>query len=121
MLIASRESAVTARTQGVDWRAVVSRVAVSRALDDLEESILVPERKVLYQFSARGHDVTQALLGAHLGPAWQAAFHAFNRNESPLYGRTIPCHKKTHVSTGKPSIKRAPLRVILSSRRNSGP
>ena len=39
---------------------------VSRALDELEESRLLPERKVLYQFTARGHDVTQALLGQML-------------------------------------------------------
>jgi 2-oxoisovalerate dehydrogenase E1 component len=50
----------------VDWRSVVRQVAISRALDDLEESTLLPARKVLYQFSARGHDVTQALLGAQL-------------------------------------------------------
>jgi 2-oxoisovalerate dehydrogenase E1 component len=49
-----------------DWRAVVRQIAVSRALDDLEETTLLPERKVLYQFSARGHDVTQVLLGTHL-------------------------------------------------------
>src|SRR5882757_1968449 len=49
-----------------DWRAVVRQIAVSRALDDLEETRLLPERKVLYQFSARGHDVTQVLLGTHL-------------------------------------------------------
>ena len=39
---------------------------VSRALDELEETRLLPERKVLYQFTARGHDVTQALLGQML-------------------------------------------------------
>jgi 2-oxoisovalerate dehydrogenase E1 component len=50
----------------VDWRSVVRQVAISRALDDLEESTLLPARKVLYQFSARGHDVTQTLLGAQL-------------------------------------------------------
>jgi 2-oxoisovalerate dehydrogenase E1 component len=49
-----------------DWRSLVYRVAVSRALDDLEESTLLPARKVLYQFSARGHDVTQTLLGGQL-------------------------------------------------------
>jgi 2-oxoisovalerate dehydrogenase E1 component len=49
-----------------DWRAVVRQIAVSRTLDDLEEATLLPERKVLYQFSARGHDVTQVLLGTHL-------------------------------------------------------
>ena len=54
------------RAASVDWRAVVRYVAASRALDDLEESKLLPARKVLYQFSARGHDVTQVLLGMHL-------------------------------------------------------
>jgi 2-oxoisovalerate dehydrogenase E1 component len=49
-----------------DWRRVTYLVQVSRALDELEESTLVPERKVLYQFSARGHDVAQVLLGTHM-------------------------------------------------------
>src|SRR6266404_1760072 len=43
-----------------------AQIAISRALDDLEETRLLPERKVLYQFSARGHDVTQVLLGTQL-------------------------------------------------------
>jgi 2-oxoisovalerate dehydrogenase E1 component len=47
----------------IDWTRVVSTVLQSRALDELEETRLVPARKVLYQFTARGHDVTQALLG----------------------------------------------------------
>jgi 2-oxoisovalerate dehydrogenase E1 component len=50
----------------VDWRSVLRQIAVSRALDDLEESTLLPARKVLYQFSARGHELTQVLLGSHL-------------------------------------------------------
>jgi 2-oxoisovalerate dehydrogenase E1 component len=50
----------------VDWERVVHTVLVSRALDELEETRLLPERKVLYQFTARGHDVTQALLGEML-------------------------------------------------------
>ena len=48
------------------WRDVVRQIAVSRALDDLEEGRLVPQRQVLYQFSARGHELTQVLLGMHL-------------------------------------------------------
>src|SRR6202521_3923565 len=55
-----------AKTTAPDWRTVVRQIAVSRALDDLEETRLLPERKVLYQFSARGHDVTQVLLGNQL-------------------------------------------------------
>ena len=50
----------------VDWDAVVRTVLVSRALDDLEESQLLPARQVLYQFSARGHDVTQVMLAQML-------------------------------------------------------
>ncbi len=53
----------------IDWSRVAQTVLVSRALDDLEETRLVPERKVLYQFTARGHDVTQVLLGQMLSGA----------------------------------------------------
>ena len=53
-----------------DWRRIVYHVLVSRALDELEEATnrnraTVPrEHLVLYQFSARGHDVGQAILGS---------------------------------------------------------
>ena len=49
-----------------DWTTVLRTVLVSRALDAIEETRLLPERKVLYQFCARGHDVTQVLLGQQL-------------------------------------------------------
>src|SRR5579859_1368137 len=49
-----------------DWRRVTHLVQLSRALDDIEETRLVPERKVLYQFSARGHELAQILLGLSL-------------------------------------------------------
>ena len=51
---------------GVDWAEVARLVTTSRALDELEETRLVPEKKVLYQFSARGHDLAQVLLGLQL-------------------------------------------------------
>ncbi len=50
----------------VDWRRATYLLQLSRKLDALEETILVPERKVLYQFSARGHDMAQILLGLAL-------------------------------------------------------
>jgi len=50
----------------IDWRRVAYLVQVSRALDELEEKTLVPARKMFYQFSARGHDVAQVLLGTQL-------------------------------------------------------
>ncbi|MBV9572058.1 MAG: pyruvate dehydrogenase [Alphaproteobacteria bacterium] len=50
----------------VDWRRVAYLVQASRALDELEEKTLVPARKIFYQFSARGHDMAQVLLGTQL-------------------------------------------------------
>src|SRR5262249_2902275 len=52
-----------------DWHRVASLLHASRALDEIEETRLVPERKVLYQFSARGHDFAQILLGLQLRDA----------------------------------------------------
>src|SRR5512146_554896 len=49
-----------------DWRRVTYLLHASRALDDIEESRLLPGRQVLYQFSARGHDFAQILLGLQL-------------------------------------------------------
>ena len=49
-----------------DWARVAYLVQLSRALDVMEETRLVPEKKVLYQFSARGHDMAQILLGLKL-------------------------------------------------------
>ena len=49
-----------------DWRRIARLVLVSRAIDELEETRLVPEKKVLYQFSARGHDLAQVMLGSLL-------------------------------------------------------
>ncbi|HYD36028.1 MAG TPA: thiamine pyrophosphate-dependent enzyme, partial [Allosphingosinicella sp.] len=66
------ESAVKGRNRevslhaGFDWRQIARLVHVSRAMDKLEEERLVPERKVLYQFSARGHDMAQVMLGSRL-------------------------------------------------------
>ncbi len=49
-----------------DWRKAAACVQLSRALDALEETVLTAERKIFYQFSARGHDMAQVLLGLHL-------------------------------------------------------
>lgn len=50
----------------IDWKRIAYLVQLSRALDEMEETRLVPEKKVLYQFSARGHDMAQILLGCRL-------------------------------------------------------
>ena len=56
-----------------DWRRIAYLVQVSRALDKLEEERLVPEKKILYQFSARGHDMAQVMLGQKLSGPKDAA------------------------------------------------
>ncbi len=49
-----------------DWNTIARLVFVSRAIDEIEEKELVPGGEVLYQFSARGHDVPQIILGSLL-------------------------------------------------------
>ena len=53
-------------TTDVDWREVARLVLTSREMDRLEEQELVPQKKIFYQFSARGHDMAQVLLGLQL-------------------------------------------------------
>src|SRR5580692_9469479 len=62
-----------------DWRKIAYNALVSSALDDVEEETnrnrnSVPkEHLVLYQFSARGHDVAQAILGSFINGRHDAA------------------------------------------------
>ncbi len=50
----------------IDWRKIAHTILRSRATDDIEENELVPSGEVLYQFSARGHELGQVLLGSML-------------------------------------------------------
>jgi 2-oxoisovalerate dehydrogenase E1 component len=77
------------RLKSLDWRGVLRHIAISRALDDLEESTLLPERKVLYQFSARGHELTQVLLGHHLTGA-RDGVGAYYRSRPLLLSLGLP-------------------------------
>jgi 2-oxoisovalerate dehydrogenase E1 component len=62
-----------------DWRRIAYHALVSRSLDDVEEETnrnrnSVPkEHLVLYQFSARGHEVAQAILGSFINGRHDAA------------------------------------------------
>ncbi|MEP1231299.1 MAG: thiamine pyrophosphate-dependent enzyme, partial [Litorimonas sp.] len=49
-----------------DWERIAYLVHLSRHMDHIEETELVPSKEVLYQFSARGHDVAQIMLGSQL-------------------------------------------------------
>ena len=58
--------------EGFDWRRIAYFTLASRALDDLEEATnknrasIPKDHVVLYQFSARGHDMAQTILGSLL-------------------------------------------------------
>lgn len=69
----SLRGAEGAAATSIAWDRVLYLALVSRFLDDTEEQVLVPEKKVLYQFSARGHDVAQLILGQHLTHRHDAA------------------------------------------------
>jgi 2-oxoisovalerate dehydrogenase E1 component len=56
-----------------DWREAARTAATSRLLDELEENELTPQGKVIYQFSARGHELGQILLAQLLTHPFDAA------------------------------------------------
>ncbi len=57
----------------INWHEVVRLILTSRAIDHLEETELAPGGKVTYQFSARGHELAQVLLGLMLDQPHDAA------------------------------------------------
>ncbi len=59
--------------ESINWNRVVELMLASRAMDDKEENELVPNKEVLYQFSARGHELGQILLGSQLTHQHDAA------------------------------------------------
>jgi 2-oxoisovalerate dehydrogenase E1 component len=57
----------------IDWNLVAHAVLVSRQLDLYEEKFLAPQGKVKYQFSSKGHELSQVLLGQSLTHKHDAA------------------------------------------------
>ena len=76
---AARKSGAAQIADRIDWRKVAYHVLVSRSLDDVEEltnknrATTPREHQVLYQFSARGHDVAQVILGSMIDHKRDAA------------------------------------------------
>ncbi len=56
-----------------DWIDVVRSCMRSRFMDMIEEQELVPAGKITYQFSSRGHELIQVLLGRELNHGHDAA------------------------------------------------
>src|SRR5579872_2297474 len=57
----------------LDWKSIARTVLTSRAIDKIEETELVPKGLVTYQFSARGHDLIQAILSEYINHAHDGA------------------------------------------------
>src|SRR4051812_30390976 len=76
---ARKPRAAAAAADRLDWRRIAYHVLVSRSLDDVEEltnknkATTPREHLVLYQFSARGHDVAQIILGSLIDHKHDAA------------------------------------------------
>jgi len=58
---------------GLDWQRIAYLTLLSRAIDNIEETELLKSREVLYQFSARGHDMAQIILASMLNHPGDAA------------------------------------------------
>jgi len=56
-----------------DWHEVARLVLLSRALDEFEMRELYEPKRIGYQFSARGHELAQVLIGLELRGACDAA------------------------------------------------
>jgi 2-oxoisovalerate dehydrogenase E1 component len=116
------EGLAPAPTAGIDWHGVARNALLSRALDDLEELRLLPGRQVLYQFCARGHEVTQSLLGIALTGA-RDAVASYYRTRPLMLSLGLPLEDalaSTMMRTGGVSGGRD-IGVIFNLPRRDGP
>ena len=70
---ANGTSAAKQLNPAFDWRLIARTALLSRRLDEMEEQDLAPRGLVKYQFSARGHELTQLLLSQLLTAPFDAA------------------------------------------------
>src|SRR5437667_2673 len=103
-----------------DWSQVARLMLTSRAMDALEETELYPQKKINYQFSARGHDLSQVLLGSLLTHPHDAAGAYYRSRPFPARARRSPAPRGRYRP--KPEVIYEPLRARRrrhGSRRSS--
>ncbi len=71
--VKKRKPQSAATPQSVDWALVARLMLTSRTIDEIEEQELAPQSKVTYQFSSKGHELGQILLGLQLTHPHDAA------------------------------------------------
>lgn len=105
----------------IDWPLVARLVLASRAMDEIEEKELAPQGKITYQFSARGHELAQVLLGLQLNqPRDAAAVYYRSRPFMLTAGLTVQeAFAAGMAKTGSPSEGRD-VGVVFSMKSRGG-
>jgi hypothetical protein len=81
------------------WLSVARTALLSRTLDLIEETELLPKGKLRHQFSARGHELVQAVLAAHLRHPHDAAM-GYYRSRPFLLGAGLTAREAFAGSLG---------------------
>jgi len=106
----------------VDWVRVVRTFLISRALDDFEEAKLLPEKQILYQFSARGHELGQILLGMLLTEKHDAASGYYRSRPLQLtLGLSIADALKSGLGKGGGICDGRDIGVVFNMPNDDGP
>jgi 2-oxoisovalerate dehydrogenase E1 component len=106
----------------IDWVQVARLVLTSRAIDIIAEGELAPAGKIPYQFSSKGHELAQALLGLSLTHPHDAA-GVYYRSRTFLLACGLAPRESFSADmalTGSPSEGRD-VGVVYSLRARSGP
>lgn len=104
-----------------DWREVARLMLTSRTIDEIEESELAPQGKVTYQFSSKGHELAQVLLGHSLDHPHDAATVYYRSRPFMLAAGLKPreAFAADMARTGSPSEGRD-VGVVYSMPRRRG-
>jgi 2-oxoisovalerate dehydrogenase E1 component len=106
----------------VDWVRVARTFLISRALDDFEETKLLPEKQILYQFSARGHELGQILLGMLLTEKHDAASGYYRSRPLLLtLGLSIADALKSGMGKGGGICDGRDIGVVFNMPNDDGP
>jgi 2-oxoisovalerate dehydrogenase E1 component len=106
----------------VDWVRVARTFLISRALDDFEEAKLLPEKQILYQFSARGHELGQILLGMLLTEKHDAASGYYRSRPLLLtLGLSIADALKSGLGKGGGICDGRDIGVVFNMPNDDGP
>ena len=85
-----------------DWQEVARLALTSRILDELEEDVLTPQGHVTYQFSARGHELGQLLIGQLLNHLHDGA-SAYYRSRPFLFASGLTLEEAIASDMARPT------------------